>query len=81
VLDPRLGFASSRVRHDHSEAIEDMHMARYEQSSRPKRKTPAERSVELMAASRLLKEESAERRAKAAETQAKPPSPGRARRA
>jgi hypothetical protein len=46
-------------------------MARYEQASRPKRKTPAERSVELTAASRLLKEESAERRKQA--TAAKAP--------
>jgi hypothetical protein len=42
-------------------------MARYEQASKPKRKTPAERSDELTAASRLLKEESAARRAQAAD--------------
>ncbi len=39
-------------------------MARIEQASQPKRKTPAERSEELAAASRQLKAEAAERRAK-----------------
>jgi hypothetical protein len=55
-------------------------MARYDPSSRPKRKTPAERSEELAAASRQLKEESAERRKKAAENPAeRPDGPRRAR--
>ena len=45
-------------------------MARHQQAPRPPRKTPAERSEELAAASRQLKQESAERRA-AAETKSK----------
>jgi hypothetical protein len=55
-------------------------MARYDPSSRPKRKTPAERSEELAAASRQLKEESAERRKKASENATeRPDGPRRAR--
>jgi hypothetical protein len=48
-------------------------MARNDQSSRPKRKTPAERSDELLAASRRLKEESAERRERAADAKNEQP--------
>jgi hypothetical protein len=55
-------------------------MARYESAPRPKRKTPAERSDELTAASRLLKEESAARRNRAPEDRNPPPAPTGVRR-
>ena len=52
-------------------------MARHQQAPRPPRKTPAERSEELAAASRQLKQESAERRA-AAESKGKSRKPAEA---
>jgi hypothetical protein len=52
-------------------------MARYQEAGRPRRKTPAERSEELLAASRQLKEESALRRKRARENRVeqRPPTP------
>jgi hypothetical protein len=50
-------------------------MARYQEAGRPRRKTPAERSEELLAASRQLKEESAQRRKRASENRVEKPAP------
>jgi hypothetical protein len=50
-------------------------MARYQEAGRPRRKTPAERSEELLAASRQLKEESAQRRQRARENRVEKPAP------
>jgi hypothetical protein len=48
-------------------------MARDQEAGRPRRKTPAERSEELLAASRQLKEESAQRRQRASENRVEKP--------